>query len=92
MEIQSNSNLQIGNAYKVKWTDSCGTPAGWIDLETEDYPTEVQHITTYGTLINKSDDSIVLAQSFVEGGNTIKKQAMGIVVIVTACIKEISQI
>jgi len=80
-------DLEIGKAYKVDWTDNCGTPAGWISLEEEDYPTEIPHITSYGVLINKSEEAIVLAQSYNGGSATIKKQAMGIVVISIACIK-----
>lgn len=85
-------NLEIGKAYKVNWTDNCGSPAGWISLEEENYPTEVPHITSYGVLINKSDEAIVIAQSFNKGSETIKKQAMGIVVISLACINAISLI
>jgi len=85
-------DLEIGKVYKVNWIDNCGTPAGWVSLEEEDYPTEVPHITSYGVLINKSEEAIVLAQSYNEGSDTIKKQAMGIVVISIACIQAISLI
>jgi len=87
MEQEKTNDFAIGKAYVVQWVDSCGTPAGWIDLSDYDYPTDVMEITTYGTVINKSDNAIVLAQSYNEGnGSTILKQAMGIVVIPFVCI------
>jgi len=78
--------FEIGRAYMVEWTDNCGTPAGWVSLEEGDYPTEVPHITSYGTVIGMSDEAIVLAQSYSAGGEAIKRQAMGIVVISLACV------
>jgi len=87
MEQEKINDFTIGKAYMVQWVDSCGTPAGWIDLSDYDYPTDVMEITTYGTVINKSDNAIVLAQSYNEGnGSTILKQAMGVVTIPVACI------
>lgn len=35
------SKIKKGRAYMVKWVDSCGTPAGWIDLSEEDYPADI---------------------------------------------------
>lgn len=91
-EIQS-SKFTVGKAYIVNWVDSCGTPAGWIDLSEADYPTDIMRITTYGTVIGCSEESIVIAQSYNEGnGVNILKQAMGIVVIPIACITEAAPI
>lgn len=85
-------NFELFKPYEVKWVDSCGTPAGWIGLE-DDYPTDIMRVTTYGTVINKSEDAIVVAQSYNEGNNdNIMRQAMGIVTIPMACITEATPI
>lgn len=88
----SENKYVDGQAYAVQWIDSCGTPAGWISLEDKDYPAEVQNIVSYGTLINHTAESIVLAQSYIAGTETIQKQAMGIVVIPVACILRIEPV
>jgi len=86
-------DLEIGKAYKMKWVDSCGTPAGWIDLSEEKYPTDIMTIESYGVLINKSDNAVVLAQSYNKGnGVNIIEQAMGVVTIPIVCITEFEEI
>lgn len=87
-------NFEMFKPYEVKWVDSCGTPAGWVGLDDEvGYPTDIMRVTTYGTIINKSKDAIVIAQSYNEGNNeNIMKQAMGIVTIPIACITDASPI
>jgi len=57
MKQEKTNDFAIGKAYVVQWVDSCGTPAGWIDLSDYDYPTDVMEITTYGTVINKSGNA-----------------------------------
>lgn len=78
--------------YRVNWVDSCGTPSGWISLEDIKYPTEVQNVVTLGTLINMSEESVVMAQSYIKGTDNIQEQAMGVVVIPIACINRIEEI
>lgn len=87
-----SEDFQMGEAYKVGWIDSCGTPAGWVDLEEDDYPTDIMTIMSYGEVINKSKDAIVLAQSVIPSCTHIKKQAMGIVTIPIVCITQFEKI
>lgn len=91
-ELYESEKLEKGNSYVVNWVDSCGSPAGWVSLENEKYPTEVQQIVSYGTLINFDSNAIVLAQSYIKGSDVIQKQAMGIVVIPVACIEGIRRV
>lgn len=91
--VRSNTGtFKIGKAYRIKWTDNCGTPAGWISLEEKGYSAKIPKVVSYGVLINKSKEAVVLAQSYVKGNDSIQKQAMGIVVISIACITEAVEI
>lgn len=88
----NTKDFTLYKPYKIEWVDSLGTPAGWVSLE-DDYPTDIMSITTFGTVINKSDDAVVIAQSYNEGNKmNIMKQAMGIVTIPIACIREATEI
>jgi len=58
--MKQKVDIQKGHAYELRWVDSCGTPAGWVDLSENDYPTDVTLVTTYGMVINTSPDSVVV--------------------------------
>jgi hypothetical protein len=54
--------IKLGDVVKAEWIDSSGMSAYWFNKA--DVVCELLHCTTVGKLIMKTDDSILIAQSW----------------------------
>ena len=70
-------------AVKIEWIDSCSSHMHWtLKEDLEDETIEAVKITTYGVVVQTSDDTITVAQNY--GVNP--KQFCGMITIPKGCI------
>lgn len=76
----------MNKSVKVQWIDSCASNMGWTLLNNDgifDGDVEPIKITTYGVVIQETDDFIIVAQNIGKD----PKQVCSLMTIPKGCIK-----
>ena len=69
---------------KIIWIDSCASNMNWTLMDELDEDIEPIKITSYGVLIQETEDCITIAQNYGENPN----QCCSLMTIPKGCIKE----
>ena len=68
---------------KIEWIDSCSSNTNWALLTEFEGDIEPIHITSYGIMIQETEDCITIAQNY----GTDPEQVSNLMTIPRGCIK-----
>lgn len=80
------NNIMV-KSVKVEWVDSCTSNQNWF-LLSDKLDEDIIRITTYGFLIQETDEFITIAQNYGEE----PEQVCNLILIPKGCVKSIIDI
>lgn len=81
--------MEVGDWVYLKWMDSYGVRAGWIDLDEEGCDQGPCIIESVGKVVKIDDGVVALAHNYADATNDTPRQANGIMVIPEEAIEEV---